>query len=96
MARIVDPRTGDDVRVGEKVKIPSATWEYRDGGLHPMPPRPDGWYCIDKLHDRFFTASADVTVKSNVDGIVRKARMPLIVRFMHPSFLFRRVIFVPS
>lgn len=46
------------------------------------------------FRDRFFSATAIVGIER--PGGLEMERVPLIVRFTHPSFFLRRVAFYPS
>lgn len=79
--RIIDVHTGEDVKIG---------------GVY------DG-YRILKIEDNFFSARALLERADGgpcADHQGRPVPCPiwqaLPVRFMHPSFLFQRVIFLPT
>ena len=57
---------------------------------------PDGeWWSIERVVDRFFTATAYVHDHTTGSGGAAKP-VPLGVRFTHPSFFLQRVAFFPS
>lgn len=58
------------------------------------PPHREWWKLLD-VRDRFFTAEALVEYHHH-DGTVWTRWSPLAVRFMHPSFPFQRIAFVPT
>lgn len=51
----------------------------------------DGWRVLS-LRDRFLRA--DVLIENVSDG--RRLWQPVHVRFLHPDFMFRRTLFLPT
>lgn len=80
MIRVIDARTGDDVKIGETVTYP-------DGS---------GWTLVGLSDKSFFAATAIVRSIDEPGAPPRERAQPLQVRFFHPAFFLQRVGFFPS
>lgn len=107
--RIIDSRSGQDVKVGDVMDYtyPGFFMIGHDGARPnpddcrcPIPPqvrqnpRPEWWKLL-AVKDRFFTAKALVEYHQ-VDGETWIKWVPLKVRFTHPQFRDQRVAFAPT
>ena len=71
-----------DARSGREIRVGQHV-EYVGGD-------PFDAFTLVSIDDRFFTASATILREG------KRFTFPVPVRFMHPSYLFQRVIFYPS
>ena len=82
--KVIDARSGE-------VLTPGQTVRYGDGGE---------WLRLDDVEAGLFSAKARLTYRhQQPDGtfVLETNRLvPLTVRWLHPSFLFQHVAFIPS
>lgn len=81
--RIIDANTGAVVKPGETFR------------------NIDGVHTLMRVREGFFRAEALFLIRAEGDGprygsLPRYEWVPLVVRYMHPSFLFQKIGFIPS
>jgi hypothetical protein len=84
--KIVDARSGKELVLGDEVKYPDL-WSCFDRRHRP---NPDSYRLMSVIVGLF---SADVTIR-RIGGEVVTIRGT--VRYMHPKYLFQRVVFVET
>jgi len=104
-SKVLDARTGKWLQEGDEVSA-GGTLHYMDPSTKQMRTveQPPHRILILKINDWFLWASADIeqwypepsSTKENPRIIHEHRRVPLMVRFLHPSFLFKRVLFLPT
>ena len=89
---ILDARSGREVEIGRWVDL-VAQVEHYDLSTDSFTPAgvDDDSYRILSVDAGVFTAAVEAQLP---DGTRHKTRLP--IRYMHPSFLFKRVLFIPS
>lgn len=89
---ILDARSGREVEVGRWVDL-VAQVEHYDLSTDSFTPAgiEDDSYQILSVDPGLFTATVEAQFR---DGRRHRTRLP--IRYMHPSFLFKRVLFIPS
>jgi hypothetical protein len=89
--RIIDARTGQDVVIGQWVTMPRTNHVMQADGSWRSFEGPDESYRLLRVQERLLSATVEAEF---ADG--RKHTLKLPVRWMHPSFLFRKTLFIPN
>lgn len=81
--KVIDARSGQEMQVGGVVRYPDGEWLRLDG-----------------VEPGLFSAKAVITSSNRhyETGklVTTQQAVPLVVRFLHPGFLFQHVGFIPS
>ncbi len=94
---IIDSRTGDRVQVGDRVVTTRVVVDFPEGTERVLDP-PDSYRLLAVRGWLRPVATMEQTYRPDLGGppVTRVIRLPLIVRWTHPLFFGRRVLFVPS
>lgn len=87
--KIVDARSGEQMRVGQTIKHPHFNHSAKDNYYAADP----DWVRLLDVRDKIFNATALLEGRTFGRDIPR-GWYPLTVRFTHPRFLFQRVAFI--
>lgn len=80
MIRVIDARSGDDVKIGQTVTYPEGA----------------GWTLLGVRDQIFSATARVRSWDASFGMAPHEHDQPLAVRFLHPSFFLQRVGFFPS
>lgn len=90
--RIIDARSGQEVNPGGSVTLVAEEVEFnRHTGAYIPLGISDDSYRLIFVRPGIFTALVETESR---DGKRHRGRLP--IRYLHPSFLFQRVLFIPT
>ena len=96
--KIIDARSGKQVRPGETVIYDSAVWAVGPGGsLRQGPSRGKEGFIFHGLLKRKVRGGVVGDFTMYEPGYApRRVEVPMPVRYTHPSFFLQKVAFIPS